>query len=73
MRELDSMDYVFINSDKTIRASLFSNPHREDMLDLKVYGYHYRGSDRQDTPACSRVNHPNENDVRNRAIIQHNI
>jgi len=37
MRELDSMDYVFIDSDETVRAWLFSNPVLDDAVDLMVY------------------------------------
>jgi len=37
MRELDSIDYVFIDSDETVRAWLLSNPVLDDPLDLMVY------------------------------------
>jgi len=37
MRELDSMDYVFLHSDETISAWLLSNPVLDDPLDLMVY------------------------------------
>jgi len=37
MPELDSLDYVPINSDETIRAWLFSNSILDDPLDLMVY------------------------------------
>ena len=36
MRELDSIDYVFIASDETARAWLVSNPVLDDLLDLLV-------------------------------------
>ena len=36
MRELDSIDYVFIASDETVRAWLVSNPVLDDPLDLLV-------------------------------------
>jgi len=49
-RELDSMDYVFIDSDETGRAWLLSYPLLDDPLDLMVYGYHDPDSERQDTP-----------------------
>jgi len=39
MRELDSMDYVFIDSDETVRAWVLSNPMLDDLLDLMVYCY----------------------------------
>ena len=65
MRELDSMDYVFIDSDETVRAWLLSNPVLDDPLDLMVYCYLDRGSEWQDTPALRRVDYLNQNDVRN--------
>jgi len=65
MRELDSMDYVFIDSDETVRAWLLSNPVLDDPLPLMVYCYRDRGSERQDTPALRRVDYLNQNDVRN--------
>jgi len=37
MPELDSLDYVSINRDETIRASLLSNSILDDPLDLMVY------------------------------------
>jgi len=36
MRELDCMDYVFRNSNETVRAWLLSNPVLDDPLDLIV-------------------------------------
>ena len=65
MRELDSMDYVFIHSDETVSAWLLSNPGLDDPLDLMVYCYRDRGSERQDTPALRSVDYLNQNDVRN--------
>jgi len=65
MRELDSMDYVFIDSDETVRAWLLSNQVLDDPLDLMVYYYSDRGSERQDTLALRRVDYLNQNDVRN--------
>jgi len=59
------MDYVFIDSDETVRAWLLSNPVLDDPLDLMVYCYRDRGSERQDTPALRRVDYLNQNDVRN--------
>jgi len=52
MRELDSMEYVFIASDETVRPCLLSNPVLDDTLDLMVYCYRDRGSERQDTPGA---------------------
>ena len=65
MRELDSMDYVFIDSDETVRASLLSNPLLDDPLDLMVYCYRDRGSERQGIPAPRRVAYLHQNEVRN--------
>jgi len=65
MRELDSMDYVFINTDETVRAWLFSNLMLDDPLDLMVYCYRDRGSERQDTTVLKRVDYLNQNDVGN--------
>ena len=63
IRELDSMDYVFIDSDETVRAWLFSNPVLDDPLDLMVYCYRDRGSEQQDTPVLRRVDYLNQNHV----------
>jgi len=65
MRELNSLDYVFIDSDETVRAWLLSNPVRDNPLDLMVYCYRDGGSELQDTPALRRVDYLNQNDVRN--------
>ena len=65
MRELDSLDYVFIDSDETVRACLLSNPVRDDPLDLMVYCYSDGGSERQDTPALRQVDYLNHNDIGN--------
>jgi len=65
IRELDSRDYVFIDSDETIRAWLFSNPVLDDPPDLMVYCYRDPGSEPQDTPAVRRVDYLNQNYVRN--------
>jgi len=73
MQELDSMDYVFIDSGETVRAWLLPNPVLDEPLDLMVYGYHDRCSERQDTPALRRVDYLNQYDVRNWATgpVQH--
>jgi len=65
MRELDSMDYVFNDSDETVRAWLLSNPVLDDPLDLMVSCYCDWGSERQDTPALRRVDYLNLNGVQN--------
>jgi len=67
MRELDIMDYVFIDSDETVRAWLLSNPVLDHPLNLMVYCYPDRGSERQETLALRRVDCLNQNDVRNGA------
>jgi len=65
MRELDSMDYVFIASDETVRAGHLSNPVPDDRLHLMVYCYCDWGSEGEDSPAQRRVDYLNQNDVRN--------
>jgi len=65
MHELDRMDYVVIDRNETVRPGLLSNPMLDDRLDLMVYCYRDRGSERQDTAALSRVDYLNQNDVRN--------
>jgi len=67
MRELDSIDYVFIDSDETVRACLLFNPVLDNPLDLIVYYYRDQGSQWQDTPGLRRVDYLNPNDLRNRA------
>jgi len=64
-RELDSMDYVFIDSDETVRTWLVSNPVLDDLLDHMVYCYGNQGSSREDTPALRRVDYLNQNAIRN--------
>jgi len=65
MRELDSMDYVFIDSEETARAWLLSNPVLDDPLDLMVYCYRDQGSEWQDIPALRILDYLNQNDVQN--------
>jgi len=65
MRELDSMDYVFIDSAETVRAWVLSNPVLNNLLDLMVYCYRDRGSERPDTLALRRVDYLNQDEVRN--------
>ena len=65
MRELDSVDWVFIDRDETVRAWLLLNPVLDDPLDHMVYYYRDRGSEWEDTPALRRVDYLNQNDVRN--------
>jgi len=73
MLELDRMDYVFIDSDETVRAWLLSNQMLDGMLDLMVYCYRDRSSERQDTLAVRTVDNLNQNDVRSQAVIWHNV
>jgi len=61
MREWVSMDYVFIDSDETVRPWLLSNPVLDDRLELMVSCYHARGSGRQDTPPLRIVDYLNQN------------
>ena len=65
MRELDPMDYDFINIAETVSPWLLANRGLDNQLDLLVYCYRERGSERQDTPALRRVDYLNQNDVRN--------
>jgi len=65
MRELDSMDYVFIDSDETVRVWVLSNPVLNHRLDLRLYCYLNRDSEWPETQALKRVNYLNENDDRN--------
>jgi len=44
------MDYIFIDSDETVRAWLLSNSVLHDPLDLMVYCYRDLGSEPQDSP-----------------------
>jgi len=67
MRELDSMDYVFIDSDETIRAWVLSNFLLNDRLGLIVHCYHDQGSARQETRVLRRVDYCNHNHIRNSA------
>jgi len=62
-RELDSTDYVFINSDETVRGWLLSNPMLDDPLNLIVYCYCDQESEQQETPAVRRIDSLNQNDV----------
>ena len=61
MRELDSMDYVFIDSDETVRPWLLSNPVLDNRQELMVSCYHDRGSGQQDTPPLRIVDSLNQN------------
>jgi len=65
MRELDSMDCVFFDKDETVRGSHLANPVIDDPLDLMVYYYCDRGSERHDTPALRTVDYLNQNPVQN--------
>jgi len=59
------MDYIFIDSDETVRAWLLSNHVLDDTLPLLVYCYRDWGSEHQDTLALMRAAYLNQNDVRN--------
>ena len=54
MSELDNMDYVFIDSDETVRACLLSNPVLDNQVDVIVYCYPDRSSEYQDTRPSRR-------------------
>ena len=47
------IDYVFIDSDETVRAWLLSNPVLDDPLDLMIYCYGDEGDTRPATPSLS--------------------
>lgn len=51
---ISSIDYVFINSDETVRAWLLSNPVLEDPLDLLVYCQRDRDDNTPSTPPMRR-------------------
>jgi hypothetical protein len=54
---LNNIDYVFIESDETVRAWLLSNPVLDDPLDLLVYCYRDRHDKRAVTPPLHRINY----------------
>ena len=67
MRELDPIDYDFINIAETVRPWLLANRGLDNQPDLMVYCYRERGSVQQDTTALRRVDYLNQNNVRNPA------
>jgi len=67
------MDYVFIDSNETVRALLLSNPVLDNPLDLMVYCYCHQGSDRHDTPALRRVDYRDPNDSKTGRMIRHKV
>jgi hypothetical protein len=61
---LNNIDYVFIESDETVRAWLLSNPVLDDPLDLLVYCYRDRHDKRAVTPPLHRINYLHKTAVR---------
>jgi len=57
------IDYVFIDSDKTVRAWLLSNPVLDDPLDLMIYCYRDEGDTRPKTPSLRAHQYLNEHAV----------
>ena len=49
--QVSCIDYVFIDSDETVRAWLLSNPLLDDPLDLIIYCYRDEGDTRPATPS----------------------
>jgi len=50
-KRVSCIDYVFIDSDETVRAWLLSNPVLNDTLDLMIYCYRDEGHTRPATPS----------------------
>jgi len=50
-KRVSRIDYVFIDSDETVRAWLLSNPVLNDTLDLMIYCYRDKGDTRPATPS----------------------
>ena len=59
------VDYVFIDSDKGVRAWLLSNPVLENPLDLLVYCHRVPGNNRPVTPPLKRQNYLAQNAIAN--------
>jgi len=57
------IDYVFIDSDETVRAWLLSNPVLNDPLDLMIYYYLDEGDTRPPTPSLSAHQYQHEDAV----------
>ena len=62
---LNNIDYIFIESDETVRAWLLSNPVLDDPLDLLVYCYRDRNDQHAETPPLNRVNYLDQTALRN--------
>jgi len=58
-------DYVFIDSDETVRAWLLSNPVLDDPLDLMIYCYRDEGDTRPATPSLRAHQYLHEDAVAN--------
>jgi len=59
------IDYVFIDSDETVRAWLRSNPGLDDPLDLMIYCYRGEGDTRPATPSLRAHQYHHENAATN--------
>jgi len=57
------IDYVFIDSNETVRAWLLSNPVLDDPLDLMIYCYRDEGDTRPVTPSLSAHQYLHEDAV----------
>jgi len=57
------IDYVFIDSDETVRAWLLSNPVLDDPLDLMIYCYRDEGDTRPATPSLRALQYLHEDAV----------
>ena len=64
---LNNSDYIFIESDETVRPWLLSNPVLDDPLDLLVYCYRDRNDQDAETPPLNRVNYLDQTALRNLA------
>ena len=62
---ISGVDYVFIDSDKGVRAWLLSNPVLENLLDLVVYCHRVPGTNRPVTLPLRRHNYLAQNAVAN--------
>jgi len=61
--QVSCFDYVFIDSDETVRAWLLSNPVLNDLLDLMIYCYHDEGDTRPVTPSLRADQYLHEDGV----------
>ena len=62
---LNNIDYIFMESDETVREGLLSNPVLDDPLDLLVYWYRDRNDKNAETPPLNRVNYLDQPALRN--------